>query len=76
MSGKRFWMALLCVVTMLAAAAVAQDEKNEIGGLMGRTFISDQGINSYPYFDPTIHFGKGLSFEGERSEERRVGKEC
>ena len=65
MSGKRFWMALLCVVTMLAAAAVAQDEKNEIGGLMGRTFISDQGINSYPYFDPTIHFGKGLSFEGE-----------
>ena len=31
---------------MLAASAVAQDEKNELGGTLGRTFISNQGIKS------------------------------
>ena len=64
MSGKRFCVAVLSVVTMLAASAVAQDEKNEIGGILGRTFISDQGIQGATYFDPIIHSGKGLSFEG------------
>ena len=45
MSGKRFWIAVLCsVVIILAVSAAAQDEKNEIGGIIGRTFISDQGI--------------------------------
>ena len=44
---------------------VAQDEKNEIGGAIGRIFISDQGIQNANYLDPTIHSGKGLSFEGE-----------
>jgi len=50
---------------MLGISAVAQDEKNEIGGIVGRTFISDQGIQGATYFDPTIHSGKGLSFNGE-----------
>ncbi len=66
MSGTRFWIAALSVVVIiLAASAVAQDEKNQIGGIIGRTFVSDQGITGASYFDPTIHFGKGLSFEGE-----------
>jgi len=65
MSGKSFWLAVLSLVTMLAVSAVAQDEKNEIGGTLGRTFISDQGIKGATYFDPIIHSGKGLSFEGE-----------
>lgn len=65
MSGKRAWMAVLSLVIMLAASMVAQDEKNEIGGMLGRTFISDQGIKGATFFDPVIHFGKGLSFEGE-----------
>jgi opacity protein-like surface antigen len=66
MSGKRLWIAVLSVATMLAASAAAQDEKNELGGMIGRTFISDQGIKaSIP--DPIIHFGKGLTFEGEYS---------
>ena len=65
MSGKRFWIAALCaVVIFLAVSAAAQDEKNEIGGIIGRTFVSDQGIKLV-IPDPTIHFGKGLSFEGE-----------
>lgn len=65
MSGKRFWIAALCsAVIILAVSAAAQDEKNEIGGIIGRTFVSDQGIKlAIP--DPIIHFGKGLSFEGE-----------
>src|SRR5919108_4896298 len=65
MSGKRLWIAILSVATVLATSAVAQDEKNEVGGIIGRTFISDQGIKGATYFDPIIHFGKGLSFEGE-----------
>src|SRR5260370_13438582 len=65
MSGKRLCLAVLTVATMLSISAAAQDEKNEVGGLLGRTFISDQGIQNATYFDPIIHSGKGLTFEGE-----------
>jgi len=64
MSGTRLWIAFLAVATVLAASVAAQDEKNELGGIVGRTFISDQGIKNATYFDPIIHFGKGLTFEG------------
>jgi len=67
MSGTRLWFAFVAVATILAASAVAQDEKNELGGIIGRTFISDQGIKNATYFDPIIHFGKGLTFEAEYS---------
>ena len=66
MFGKRLWIAVLCVVTLMAASVAAQDEKNQIGGIIGRTFISDQGIKlAIP--DNQIAFGKGLTFEGEYS---------
>jgi opacity protein-like surface antigen len=65
MSGKRLCVAMLVVATMFAVAAVGQDEKNEIGGQLGRTFISDQGIQGATFFDPIIHSGKALTFEGE-----------
>ena len=65
MSGKRLCLAVLTVATMLSISAAAQDEKNEAGGLLGRTFISDQGIQNATYFDPIIHSAKGLTFEGE-----------
>jgi hypothetical protein len=65
MLGKRLWIAVLTVVTMLTASAgVAQDEKNEVGGTIGRTFISNQGITNATY-PPIISYGKGLSFEIE-----------
>ena len=64
MSGTRLWIAVLCVMTLVGSLA-AQDEKNEIGGAIGRIFISDQGIQNANFFDPTIHSGKGISFEGE-----------
>ena len=65
MSGKRLWIAILFALMVLTMLAAAQDEKNEVGGALGRTFISDQGIKGATFFDPTIHFGKSLAFEGE-----------
>ncbi len=65
MFGKGLWVAILTAVVMLSASAVAQDEKNEIGGVIGRTFISDQGIQDAGLPDPIIHSGKGLTIEGE-----------
>jgi hypothetical protein len=66
MFGKRLWVAVLFAVITMGAAAVAQDEKNELGGILGRTFISDQGINVASAFSPAvIRTGNGLSFEVE-----------
>jgi len=65
MSGKRLWIAVLTVVTTLAASAVAQDEKNEIGSTLGRTFISNQGIKNATFPNPIIASGNGLSFDVE-----------
>jgi hypothetical protein len=65
MFGKKLCIAVVSIATILAASAVAQDGKNELGGILGRTFISDQGIKNATYFDPIIHSGKGLSVEGE-----------
>jgi len=70
MFGKRLGIAILSVLTVLAASAVAQDEKNEVGGVIGRIFISDQPITGATYPSPTIAYGKGLTFEGEYS--RRI----
>ncbi len=63
MSEKRLAGAVLAVVTILAASAVAQDEKNEVFGLYGVTVISDQGIKGATYFNPFVRSGKGRSFE-------------
>jgi Outer membrane protein beta-barrel domain len=63
MPGKSLWVVVLFMAVFLASAA-AQDEKNEIGGAIGRVFISDQGIQA-DIPNPTIHSGKGLTFEGE-----------
>jgi len=65
MSAKGLGIAILTVLTMLVVSAGAQDGKNEIGGTLGRMFISDQGIKGATYFDPIIHSGKGLTVEGE-----------
>jgi hypothetical protein len=65
MFGKRLWIAVLTVVTMLATSAVAQDEKNELGGTLGRTFISNQGVTGGIFPNSTIAFGNGLSVNVE-----------
>jgi len=61
MSVKPLWMVALVAITFTLSAA-AQD--NQVGGLIGRTFVSDQGIKGATFMNPTIHFGNGLTFEG------------
>jgi hypothetical protein len=64
MSGKQAVLAVLAVtMSILGASAFAQDEKNELTGMIGRTFISDQGIQGATYFNPFVRSGKGLTFE-------------
>ncbi|HZQ94109.1 MAG TPA: outer membrane beta-barrel protein [Candidatus Sulfotelmatobacter sp.] len=65
MSGKRLLLAVILCAAILAKPAVAQDEKNELGGTFGHAFISDQGINGASFFNPVIHSGKGWSFDVE-----------
>jgi opacity protein-like surface antigen len=63
MCGRRLWTAVVSVIILVTAVAAQNDGKMEAGGSIGRIFISDQGIKeAIP--DPTIHSGKGLSFEG------------
>ena len=39
MFGKGLWVAILTVVVILSVSAVAQDEKNEVGGVIGRCLL-------------------------------------
>src|SRR5579863_6939199 len=61
MTRNVFPFAVLAVVTMVVAGALAQ--KNELDGIVGRTFISDQGVAGTALPDSNIHFGHGLTFE-------------
>jgi hypothetical protein len=66
MSGKQTVIAVLAVtMSILGATATAQDEKNELTGILGRVFISDQGIHGVdaPAVNPFVRSGKGLTFE-------------
>jgi hypothetical protein len=64
MSGKQAVIAALAVtMSILGASAAAQDQKNELTGIVGRTIISDQGIPGATYFNPFVRSGKGLTFE-------------
>ena len=61
MSLKQLAVGALVTVCTLVVHATAQ--KNELSGLVGRTFISDQGIIGGTFFDNNVHFGNGLTFE-------------
>jgi len=59
---------LVAICTFVAPGAAQQYEqggaqKNELTGILGRTFIADQGIQGAPAYDPNLRFGKGLTFE-------------
>ena len=59
---RNFFVAAL----LLAAGstiAIAQEPKNEISGTVGRTVISDQLVPNTNFFDNSVQFGKGTSFE-------------
>jgi len=64
MSGRQAVIAVLALtMAILGGSAVAQDERNELTGILGRTFISDQGIPGATYINPFVRSGKGLTFE-------------
>jgi hypothetical protein len=61
----RSGLTVLVALVLLAGTAAAQDEnpiptKNELTGMLGRTFISNQGVAST---GTDVHFGQGLTFE-------------
>jgi hypothetical protein len=60
---------LIMTVTMMTVAGAAA-QRNEIGGVIGRAFISDQGVAGTGLPDSNIHFGHGFTFEANYS--RRV----
>ena len=61
MSLKHLTIGVLVAVCTFAAQAAAQ--KNELSGIIGRTFIANQGIPGAPSYDLNLHFGNGLTFE-------------
>ncbi len=61
MSLKHLSIAAVVAVCTFVAQGAAQE--NELTGILGRTFISDQGISGAPSYDPDLRFGKGLTFE-------------
>jgi opacity protein-like surface antigen len=60
MSSKRLLMTALAAIPLLTAGAFAQ--KQELEGLIGRTFISDQGVKNANLFNNNVHFGEGTTF--------------
>lgn len=68
MSLKR--LAVVLLVSACAFAAHATAQKNELSGLVGRTFISDQVITTSTFSDNKLRFGDGLTLEGNYA--RRV----
>jgi hypothetical protein len=66
MSGKQAALAAAAVMCcILSVSAAAQDEKNQLTGMIGRIFISDQGIHgpNAPVLNPFVRSGKGIAFE-------------
>src|SRR5690349_11260520 len=59
---NRLLMTASLTVTILMAGAFAQ--KNELTGILGRTFTSDQGVKgAVNLISNDVHFGNGLTFE-------------
>jgi opacity protein-like surface antigen len=66
MSMKRLALTALLAVCFTLSAAMAQEglgRKNELSGLIGRTFISDQGITSGAFAGSKLTSGNGTSIE-------------
>src|ERR1700686_5838129 len=63
MSGKQLWIAALAVIVLVSGLLTAQDEKNQLTGIVGRTFVSNEGIKGAMFSNPFVRFGKGFTFE-------------
>jgi hypothetical protein len=70
MPGKYAALAvLLAGMCLMGFSASAQDQKNELAGTIGRTFISDQGIQgpTAPSVNPFVRSGRGVTFQVDYS---------
>ena len=61
MSLKHLIIGVVIAVCTFVAQAAAQE--NELSGIIGRTFTSDQSIQGAPAYDPDLRFSNGLTFE-------------
>ena len=61
MSLKHLIIGTVLAICTFAAQAAAQ--KNELSGMLGRTFISNQGIQGAPSYDSVLRSGNGFTFE-------------
>jgi hypothetical protein len=68
---KHLTIGALVATSIFVAQAAAQ--KNELSGIVGRTFISNQRIPGAPSSDPDLRFGNGLSFEIDYARRVRDG---
>ncbi len=66
MAWKRLGIVSLVILTILARSAVAQ-QSNQIAGIFGRSFISNQSVSGTGLANPDVHFGDGLSYEANLS---------
>lgn len=62
---RKVFAAALTLFAAASAIAAGQEKvsPNDVAVTIGRTFVSDQGVPNTNFFDNTVHFGKGLSFE-------------
>src|SRR5579862_5740559 len=60
---RTFLVSLLIFTLGVLTSGAAAQEKNEISGLLGRTFISDQGVKGLPPSDSILHFGDRITWE-------------
>jgi hypothetical protein len=70
LSLKPITIGALVAVFTLAVQAPAQ--RNELSGMLGRTFTSDQSIQGAPAYDPDLRFGNGLTFEVNYARQLRT----
>jgi hypothetical protein len=77
MARQRYGLSILMALVVLAGFAAAQDEegippKNEVSGMLGRSFIRDPHV---PSFDSDVLLSNGISFEagfGHRFRENEI----
>jgi hypothetical protein len=65
MTGKSVFATVVVVTMCFLGSSAAQDESNQLTGIIGRTFISDQRIqgSSAPPINPFVRSAQGLTFE-------------
>jgi len=76
-SGGEMWRKQLSIGVLISICTFighANAQKNEVAGIIGRTFISDQVIPTSTSADNLLRYGNGLTFEGNFSRQVMGGQ--